>query len=170
MVRFGRGVFSFGDAKFWGSMGATQLNAPVRSLVADADGAGDRLVASDGGVFAFNAPFNGSMGSVHLNQPITGMVRFGNGYLIVARQRWPPNSDAALCRLRGPRPLHRRHPPAYTDATGGDNDQINVRGDHQHRTITASWRGTPAGDRRTCRWTFTATARATAIPNSPKHP
>ena len=40
-------------------------------------------MASDGGVFAFNAPFLGSMGSTHLSKPITGMVPYGNGYLMV---------------------------------------------------------------------------------------
>jgi hypothetical protein len=40
-------------------------------------------VASDGGVFAFNAPFLGSTGGVHLNSPMVGMVRYGNGYLMV---------------------------------------------------------------------------------------
>jgi hypothetical protein len=38
-------------------------------------GRGYRLVASDGGIFAFGAaPFLGSMGSHHLNQPIVGMA------------------------------------------------------------------------------------------------
>jgi hypothetical protein len=40
-------------------------------------------VASDGGVFAFDAPFKGSMGGQQLNKPVTGMVRFGDGYLMV---------------------------------------------------------------------------------------
>ena len=31
-------------------------------------------VASDGGVFAFNAPFSGSMGGTHLNAPIVGIT------------------------------------------------------------------------------------------------
>ena len=31
-------------------------------------------VASDGGIFAFNALFAGSMGGTHLNQPIVGMA------------------------------------------------------------------------------------------------
>ncbi|HVW33254.1 MAG TPA: hypothetical protein VHL53_11995, partial [Acidimicrobiia bacterium] len=48
------------------------------------DGDGYWLVASDGGVFAFNAPFRGSMGGRTLNAPVTGMVPFGNGYLMVA--------------------------------------------------------------------------------------
>ncbi|HKN90696.1 MAG TPA: hypothetical protein VJ622_10465, partial [Acidimicrobiia bacterium] len=41
------------------------------------------LVASDGGIFAFNAPFRGSMGGQHLNKPVVGMVRFADGYLMV---------------------------------------------------------------------------------------
>jgi hypothetical protein len=64
-------------------MGGRRLNAPVQSLVPDADGAGYWLVASDGGIFAFDAAFRGSMGSTRLNRPVTGMVRFGNGYLMV---------------------------------------------------------------------------------------
>ena len=49
----------------------------------DPDGAGYWLVASDGGVFAFDAPFRGSMGGAPLNKPVTGMVAYGNGYLMV---------------------------------------------------------------------------------------
>jgi hypothetical protein len=52
--------------------------------VPDTDGRGYWLVASDGGVFAFDAPFRGSMGGARLNKPITGMVPYGNGYLMVA--------------------------------------------------------------------------------------
>jgi ribosomal protein L24E len=55
----------------------------VQSLVPDADGSGYWLVASDGGIFAFDAPFKGSMGDVHLAKPVTGMVRYGDGYLMV---------------------------------------------------------------------------------------
>jgi ribosomal protein L24E len=77
------GIFTFGDAKFLGSMGDKKLNAPVQSLVPDGDGSGYWLVASDGGIFAFAAPFKGSMGDTKLNKPVTGMVRFGNGYLMV---------------------------------------------------------------------------------------
>ena len=40
-------------------------------------------MASDGGIFAFDAPFKGSMGAVKLNKPVTGMVRYGDGYLMV---------------------------------------------------------------------------------------
>jgi hypothetical protein len=56
----------------------------VQSLVPDADGVGYWLVASDGGIFAFDAAFLGSMGDTRLNRPITGMVSFGpGGYLMV---------------------------------------------------------------------------------------
>jgi hypothetical protein len=85
MVASDGGIFSFGDAAFHGSMGAAKLNAPVQSLVPDPDGAGYWLVASDGGIFAFDAAFHGSMGATRLNRPITGMVRFGNGYLMVGQ-------------------------------------------------------------------------------------
>jgi hypothetical protein len=64
-------------------MGGHKLNAPVQSLVPDADGVGYWLVASDGGIFAFSADFKGSMGGAKLNKPVTGMVRAGTGYLMV---------------------------------------------------------------------------------------
>ena len=64
-------------------MGGQRLNAPVQSLVPDADGVGYWLVAADGGIFAFQADFKGSMGSARLNKPVTGMVRAGSDYLMV---------------------------------------------------------------------------------------
>jgi hypothetical protein len=84
MVASDGGIFAFGDARFAGSMGGRHLNAPVQSLVPDGDGAGYWLVASDGGIFAFEAPFKGSMGGTALAKPVTGMVRYGDGYLMVA--------------------------------------------------------------------------------------
>ena len=36
------------------------------------DGSGYRLIASDGGVFAYNAPFYGSAGAITLNRPMVG--------------------------------------------------------------------------------------------------
>jgi hypothetical protein len=84
MVATDGGIFAFGDAAFAGSMGDQKLNAPVQSLVPDPDRSGYWLVASDGGVFAFDAPFRGSMGGTRLNQPVTGMIPYGSGYLMVA--------------------------------------------------------------------------------------
>jgi hypothetical protein len=84
MVASDGGVFSFGDAKFYGSMGGTRLNKPVMSLAPDPDGVGYWLVASDGGIFAFQATFFGSMGGTRLNKPVSGMVGQPGGYLMVA--------------------------------------------------------------------------------------
>jgi len=47
------GIFSFGDAVFHGSTGATPLNAPIVGMAATPDGGGYWLVASDGGIFSF---------------------------------------------------------------------------------------------------------------------
>lgn len=82
------GVFSFGDANFYGSMGGQPLNKPVVGMAARPQGDGYWLVASDGGIFAFgNAGFYGSMGGQPLNQPIVAMAatQSGNGYWLVAK-------------------------------------------------------------------------------------
>jgi hypothetical protein len=81
------GIFTFGNAGFYGSMGGKQLNQPVVGMAATPDGDGYWLVASDGGIFTFgDAGFYGSMGGQHLNQPVVGMAATpdGNGYWLVA--------------------------------------------------------------------------------------
>jgi hypothetical protein len=47
------GIFAFGDAAFYGSMGASHLNQPIVGMAATPDGRGYWLVAGDGGVFTF---------------------------------------------------------------------------------------------------------------------
>ena len=47
-------------APFHGSMGGAPLNAPVVGMAADPSTGGYWLVASDGGVFSFDAPFYGA--------------------------------------------------------------------------------------------------------------
>jgi hypothetical protein len=65
------GVFTFGDAHFYGSTGGLRLAKPIVGMALTASGKGYYLVASDGGVFTFgDAPFDGSTGTVHLAQPI----------------------------------------------------------------------------------------------------
>jgi hypothetical protein len=55
------GVFSFGDAAFFGSTGSMHLNAPIVGITATPDGGGYWFVASDGGVFNYgDAIFSGS--------------------------------------------------------------------------------------------------------------
>ncbi|MHB8294787.1 MAG: serine hydrolase [Acidimicrobiales bacterium] len=81
------GVFTFGNAPFFGSMGGKALVAPVVGIAADPATGGYWEVASDGGIFAFNAPFFGSMGGKALNAPIVGISAMSNGlgYWLVAR-------------------------------------------------------------------------------------
>ena len=81
------GVFSFGNAQFYGSTGGTHLNQPVVAIASTHDAAGYWEVASDGGVFSFgDAPFHGSTGSIRLNKPVVGMATTpdGGGYWLVA--------------------------------------------------------------------------------------
>jgi hypothetical protein len=81
------GVYTFGSAGFYGSMGGKHLNAPIVGIAATPSGGGYWLVGSDGGIYAFgNAPFKGSMGGTHLNAPVVGMAPTpsGNGYWEVA--------------------------------------------------------------------------------------
>ncbi|MHB8289117.1 MAG: Ig domain-containing protein [Acidimicrobiales bacterium] len=55
------GVFSFGTARFYGSMAGHVLNRPVVAMAATPDGHGYWLVCADGGVFSFgDAGFFGS--------------------------------------------------------------------------------------------------------------
>jgi hypothetical protein len=81
------GVFSFGDAKFYGSTGGLRLNSPVVGMASTPRGNGYWLVARDGGIFSFgSAPFYGSTGGLRLNKPIVGMAarNTGHGYWLAA--------------------------------------------------------------------------------------
>ena len=90
------GLFAFGDAGFYGSMGAHPLNRPIVGIAASPDGRGYWLVASDGGIFAFgDAHFAGSMGGQPLNRPIVGMAANGRlGY-------WEVASDGGIFSFGG---------------------------------------------------------------------
>ena len=81
------GIFSFGDAGFFGSTGDIRLNQPVVGMAATPSGKGYWFVARDGGIFSFgDAGFHGSTGDIRLNQPIVAMAATpsGNGYWFVA--------------------------------------------------------------------------------------
>jgi hypothetical protein len=81
------GIFSFGDAQFYGSMGGHPLNKPIVGIASTPDGKGYWEVASDGGIFSFgDAQFYGSMGGHPLNKPIVGIASTpdGKGYWEVA--------------------------------------------------------------------------------------
>ncbi|HLY83177.1 MAG TPA: hypothetical protein VKQ71_09325 [Acidimicrobiales bacterium] len=69
------GIFTFGDAGFYGSTGAVHLNQPIVGMAATPDGHGYTLVASDGGIFTFgDALFYGSQGGAPLNKPVVGIA------------------------------------------------------------------------------------------------
>jgi hypothetical protein len=46
------GVFTFGDARFFGSMGSQPLNQPTTGMARTTYGGGYWEIASDGGVFS----------------------------------------------------------------------------------------------------------------------
>ncbi len=82
------GVFTLGDARYFGSMWGRHLNQPIVGMARTITRRGYWLVARDGGIFAFgDARFLGSTGGIHLNQPIVGMAATptGRGYWLVAR-------------------------------------------------------------------------------------
>ena len=86
------GIFSFGDAFFYGSTGSLRLNQPVVGMSATPSGHGYWLVAADGGVFAFgDAGFLGSVPGVlqpgqSLDKPVVSIITASNGagYFMVA--------------------------------------------------------------------------------------
>ena len=77
------GVFTTGDALFYGSLGGQRLNRPIVGIAATPKGAGYWLVSDDGGVFAFgDAGFHGSVSNQRLNSRIVGITptEDGGGY------------------------------------------------------------------------------------------
>jgi hypothetical protein len=76
-------VFTFGDARFYGSLGDMKLHSPVVGMAATPDGGGYWLVAADGGVFTFgDARFYGSLGGG--STPIVGIIANDDlGYRLV---------------------------------------------------------------------------------------
>jgi len=73
------GVTYFFEVKAVNSVGTSAVSneasaAPLAPVSTGPPTQGYRLVASDGGIFSFNAPFVGSMGGTHLNQPVVGMA------------------------------------------------------------------------------------------------
>jgi uncharacterized protein YkwD len=81
------GVFTKGDAHFYGSAGNLQLAAPIIDITPTPSGKGYWLAAADGGVFTYgDAHFYGSTGDRRLAAPIVGIAttRSGKGYWLVA--------------------------------------------------------------------------------------
>ena len=87
------GIFSYGDAAFYGSRGGQPLNKPIVGMAATPDGGGYWLVASDGGIFSYgDAAFYGSRGGQPLNKPIVGMAATPTA---AATGWWPPTAASS---------------------------------------------------------------------------
>ena len=116
------GVFSFGDAAFYGSMGGRPLAAPIVAMARTPDGRGYWQVASDGGVFSFgDAAFYGSMGGKRLNAPIVALTPTpdGRGYWEVAADGGIFSfGDATFFGSRGGQSLNAPIVGMAVDATG----------------------------------------------------
>ena len=133
------GVFAFGTARFFGSMGGLRLDAPIVGMAPTPDGDGYWLVAADGGVFAFgDARFFGSMGGDHLDAPVVGMAPTpdGGGYWLVAvGRRHLRLRGRRLLRLDGRRHLdapdrgHGRNPGRWRLLVGGADGGVFAFGD-----------------------------------------
>ena len=81
------GVFAFGNASYYGSMGSQSLNGAIKGIVATPDGKGYWLVNASGRIYQFG--YAGSFGGDAvrtLNKPIVGMgaTPDGKGYWLVA--------------------------------------------------------------------------------------
>ena len=123
------GVFTVGDARFHGFLGALHLDAPVVGIAATPDGGGYWLVAGDGGVFTFgDARFHGSLGALHLNAPVVGIAATpdGGGYWLRRGGRWRVHlrgrTFPRIPRCPAPRRArrrHRRHPRRSWLPAGG---------------------------------------------------
>ena len=83
MVAADGGIFSSGDARFFGSWAASP-STPRCSPSCRSRRHGLGLVAADGGVFSFEAGFRVPSAAVRLDAPVNGMVPFGDGFLMVA--------------------------------------------------------------------------------------
>jgi hypothetical protein len=82
------GVFTEGNAPFYGSLGAVHLNQPIVAAAATPATPGYVMTASDGGVFNFGAAhFFGSTGGVPLAQPVVAIAEMpkDDGYWLFAR-------------------------------------------------------------------------------------
>jgi hypothetical protein len=84
------GVFSFGDATFYGSVSRAHLSGPIVGIAATPDGRGYWLVSSNGGVFAFgDAIFFGSLAPT-TTVAISGIVADENvGYRLISDEGTP---------------------------------------------------------------------------------
>ena len=89
MVASDGGIFSYGDATFYGSTGSIALNKPIVGMATTPDGKGYWLVASDGGIFSYGDASLLRLDRVHPPGPAH---RRHGGRPLTARATgwWPP--------------------------------------------------------------------------------
>ena len=121
------GVFTFGGAKFFGSLGGAHLSAPIVGMAATADGGGYWLAGADGKIYPFgNAAHFAGVG-VRLAKPVVGIAANVGGpgvwlaasdggvFALVARPtsvRWAASRSTNLSsELPRGRPKHRSNSP-----------------------------------------------------------
>ena len=80
----GGDIYSFGNAKFYGSTGNIHLNQPIVAMASNPVGGGYWLVARDGGVFSFGTSrFYGSLPGLPASEqsglPVVAMAATANG-------------------------------------------------------------------------------------------
>jgi hypothetical protein len=74
------GIFSFGDARFFGSTGGLRLNRPIVGMASTPSGRGYWFVANDGGLFSYgDAGFHGSTAAAVVTDPVVGMAATPTG-------------------------------------------------------------------------------------------
>ncbi|HYH50323.1 MAG TPA: hypothetical protein VEG38_12330 [Acidimicrobiia bacterium] len=97
------GVFAYGDAGFFGSLGGQKLNKPITDIIPTPTGQGYWLVAEDGGVFSFgDAKFFGSRATA-ARDSIVGMARIPqSGGTVGPQGPQGPQGVAGPVGARGP--------------------------------------------------------------------
>jgi hypothetical protein len=81
MVASDGGIFSFGDADFYGSEGGRVIDSPVVGLAATGDGGGYWETTRDGSVYAFGDATGGDPNQIDLGGLLTtGIVSTPTGY------------------------------------------------------------------------------------------
>jgi hypothetical protein len=64
------GIFSFGDAQFYGSTGSMGVTSPITTMVPSADGKGYAIFTQSGGAYTFGDASTGSGGSAASSGPV----------------------------------------------------------------------------------------------------
>ena len=94
------GIFSYGDAYFYGSTGSITLNKPVVGMAATPSGHGYWLVASDGGIFSYgDARVLGQYRQPHAEQ---AGHRHDHGAERGRATSWSPRTGASSASARHP--------------------------------------------------------------------